>query len=348
MLRFIRANYVEITGIMAFAFFMYLISFGDLFLIDIPEWIRNHFSLTHEHLQNMSSIFFGVFIEGIPFILVGVLVSSLIHVFVKEEMIWRFIPNSPLLSIPMAACLGLILPICECGIVPVARRLIQKGVPHYVVFTFLLAAPIINPITITSTYIAFGDSWEMVGLRLFFAGIIAIMMGSCLGLFFSNRSILKEEDVGKNQQHDCSCENHCDHSHSHLKQGRISHALYHSIFEFIDMSKYFILGGLIAAAFQTWIGITAIKEIASDGWIGILLMMGLAFGLSICSSADAFIASSFRTALSTAPLLAFLIYGPMMDIKNVLMLSGSFRWSVVSFLFVGTTSLTFILTWLFL
>ncbi|SFI63915.1 permease [Thermoflavimicrobium dichotomicum] len=344
MIRWIRHYYIEITGIFVFAVFMYLLSFGDTFFSSTSDWLRNNISVSNESLYNLSTIFFGIFIEGLPFILLGVFVSSLIHVFVKEETVWRWLPKSPLLSIPLAACLGLVLPICECGIVPVARRLIEKGFPSHVAFTFLLAAPVVNPVTIVSTYMAFGDSWYMVWLRLSLAVGIAIIMGVLFLLFFSDKNILKGE---RDQIHDCT--EHCHHDdHDHADEGRLVHALYHSIFEFIDMSKYFILGGIIAASFQTFIGISAIKEVASDGVLGILLMMGLAFGLSICSSADAFVAASFRTALSTAPMMAFLVYGPMMDLKNLLMMSGSFRWSVTLFLFGGTTCLTLVSVWLFL
>jgi uncharacterized protein len=114
------------------------------------------------------------------------------------------------------------------------------------------------------------------------------------------------------------------------------------------MGKYFILGAFLAASFQTFVGFSAIKSIGTNEWIAILLLMGIAFGLSICSSSDAFIAASFRNAIGTAPLFAFLIYGPIMDLKNLLMMMGSFRASVIWFFWGGTTILTILSVILFL
>jgi uncharacterized membrane protein YraQ (UPF0718 family) len=355
----LRTYYIEITSIVVFFVFIYLLIFGNSYFYAFSGWLKENAIFSNPDLQNISTIFLGIFIEGLPFILIGVFLSSLIHIFVKEEMIWRLVPKNPWISIPMSAFLGLLLPICECGIVPVARRLIEKGYPFYAAFTFLLAAPIVNPITIVSTYIAFGDQWDMVWLRLGLAIVIAVLMGFLLYLFFSKKDVLKQKKETDHQHvesnhdnqhdhHECNSPN-CNHHHHHEKeQGRLSHALYHAVFEFIDMSKYFVLGALIAAGFQTFVGISAIKEVAGEGWMGILLMMGLAFGLSVCSSADAFIAASFRSALSNGPIMSFLVYGPMMDIKNVLMLAGNFRRSVILFLFTGTTLLTALTIWLFL
>ncbi len=354
MNRRLRTFYIEISSIVFLFVFIYLLLFGNSFFYMFSDWLKANALFSNPHLQNISTIFLGIFIEGLPFILIGVFLSSLIHIFVKEEMIWRLVPKNPWLSIPMSAFLGLLLPICECGIVPVARRLIEKGYPFYAAFTFLLAAPIVNPITIVSTYIAFGDQWDMVWLRLGLAVVIAVLMGFLLYLFFTKKDVLKrrKETTHSHVESDSSsCDCHspsCNHHHHEKRDGRFAHGLYHAVFEFIDMSKYFVLGALIAAAFQTFVGISAIKEVAGEGWMGILLMMGLAFGLSVCSSADAFIAASFRSALSNGPIMAFLVYGPMMDIKNVLMLAGNFRRPVILFLFTGTTLLTAVTIWLFL
>lgn len=356
MLRLIRSLYVEITGILVLCAFLYLLISGVSVLDMVTDWTRTWGTGLAPELQNMSTIFLSIFIEGLPFILMGVLISSLIHVYVNEEMIWRWVPKNPVLSIPMATFMGILLPICECGIVPVARRLVQKGLPSYVAFTFLLSAPIINPVTIASTYLAFGDSWEMVSLRLCMAAGIAAAMGFLFLLFFSKTNVIREQEkqVAEKEEHSDkhshshgqTCSDH-DHDHSHTG-GKLSHSLYHAIFEFIDMGKYFVAGALIAAFFQTFIGMSAIKNFTENEGVAIIVMMALAFGLSICSSADAFVAASFRTAMGTGPLLGFLVYGPMMDLKNLLMMVGSFRLSVVLFFVGGTTMLTLLSLFIFL
>ncbi|SEN47386.1 permease [Lihuaxuella thermophila] len=353
MIRFIRNFYVEITGILVLGAFLYLLTSGYGLLFSLSELIRSGSVDLGPKWQNMSTIFLSIFIEGLPFILFGVFLSCLIHVYVKEETIWRWTPKNPLLSIPMATCLGLLLPVCECGIVPVARRLVQKGLPPYVAFTFLLAVPIVNPITILSTYFAFGDSWDMVFARTLTGAGIAALMGFLFYLFFRRVPVLKEEKqtACTHEQGSCGHESHaeerhvhhpedrCDH-HAHAEGGKWMHALHHAVFEFINMGKYFVLGALIAAGFQTFVGLSAIKSFSEQEGLALLMMMGLAFCLSICSNADAFLAASFRSAMGTVPLLGFLIYGPMMDLKNLLMMLGSFRLPVILFFFGGTTILT--------
>ncbi|TCS95679.1 permease [Hazenella coriacea] len=363
MIRLIRNYYVEFIMVLILISFFYLLMNGFSLFTEIADWTRGWSEGVSPKLLNLSTIFLSIFIEGLPFILMGVFISSIIHVFVKEEMIWRWLPQHSLVSVPLAAILGLILPICECGIVPVARRLIQKGLPSYVAFTFLLAAPIINPVTIVSTYVAFGDSWDMVTTRLLLAAGIAVVMGWLFQLVFKSRDVLKKEK--EHTTCDSGCEGHTDaihtdhshqHDHSHgdscdgdhQGKGKWNHTIYHAVFEFFDMGKYFVMGALIAASFQTLIGLNVIKSFGEQEWLAVLIMMALAFGLSICSSADAFVAASFRSSLGTAPMAAFLVYGPMMDLKNVLMMLGSFRKSVVLFFFLGTTVLTVLSVFLFI
>ncbi|PTM57618.1 permease [Desmospora activa] len=353
MLKWLREYYVEITGLLVLLGFLYLIMFGidTIAQLSWPDaWSLPEMPLK---VQTVATIFLSIFIEGIPFILIGVLVSSLIHIYVNEEMVWRWVPKNPLLSIPFASCLGLLLPVCECGVVPVSKRLIQKGLPPYIAFTFLLAAPVINPVTIVSTYIAFGNAWDMTLARLLLAAFVAWVMG-VLFFWFFKRDVLKPEvskvhtdqcdhDHDHNHDHNHDHDHHHDcHDHSGIKKDRFGHALYHSVFEFMDMGKYFVMGALIAASFQTFVGMGAIRDFAENEWLAILLMMGLAFGMSLCSSADAFVAASFRTAMGPAPLLAFMVYGPMLDLKNVLMMSGTFKRSVMLFFIVASTLLTLV------
>jgi uncharacterized membrane protein YraQ (UPF0718 family) len=385
----IRSFYVEITGILILSAFFFLLTYGAHTLSSLLEWTRDWNKGLAPEIHSLSTIFISIFIEGLPFILLGVFVSSFVHVFVNEEMIYRWTPKNPLLAVPLATCFGLFLPICECGIVPVVRRLIQKGLPSYVAFTFLLAVPIVNPVTIVATYLAFGDQWNMVLARTLMGAGIAAAMGWIFYFFFRNVPVLKEQAdqtdiISKNHfpgnqtrkqplhsKHEkdipsqvfsfqnkgfslkvhnhnnkphhhplshsgCSCDDH-----HHGQEGRLMHTLTHAVFEFIDMGKYFVVGALIAACFQTFIGLSAVKNfVAGQAGIALLLMMGLAFGLSVCSSADAFIAASFRTAMGTMPTLGFLVYGPIMDLKNLLMMFGSFRRSIILVFFGGTTLLT--------
>jgi uncharacterized membrane protein YraQ (UPF0718 family) len=346
MLRLLKNFYVEILLVFLFMTLVVFFSSDSFLQFDWDvSWLSSFVS--YGKLQNLATIFLSIFLEGLPFILIGVLVSSLIHEFVNENTLWKLTPKNPFLSIPMATLFGLILPICECGIVPIARRLIEKKLPVYTAFTFLLAAPIVNPVTIISTYIAFGDDWGITLTRLSLGAGIAVVMGFLFFLFFRNKNVLRDHShtCASDEKDDDCCSDHREHPAKHDApkwKDKLNHALYHSIFEFMNMTKYFILGAFLASVFQTFVGFAAMKSMASHEWIAIIVMMGLAFGLSICSSSDAFIAASFRNAMGTAPLFAFLVYGPMMDLKNVLMMAGSFRASVIWFFWGGTTLLTIV------
>lgn len=350
--RIFKKVYPEFTTILVLGVALYFVVSGVPYLVSLTEITRGWSENLSSHLRNFTTVFLSLFIEGLPFILFGTLLSSFVHVYVQKEGLWRFLPKQPLLAIPFAACFGFILPICECGIVPVVRRLVQKGLPSCIAFTFLLAAPIVNPITIASTYMAFGDSWEMVWLRTGLGTAIAMVMGGLFYLFFGDKPVLIEETVAK-QEASC-CDGSHQHGeivkakHTHEKESRMMHALSHSVFEFIDMGKFFCLGALIAAGFQTFVGVAVIKEFAEVEGIAVLLMMALAFCLSICSSADAFLAASFRSILGQGALMSFLVYGPMVDMKNVLMMAGGFKRSVVLFFVGGTTLITLLMIMIFL
>lgn len=350
MIRFVRNYSIEIIGILAMILLIYFVLSGQTYLGDLLSWTREMNWVQNNTIQNITLIFMSIFIEGLTFILIGALVSSIISTFVKQEMIWKVVPRNPILSIPLAACMGIILPLCECGIVPMAKRLMQKGLPPYVAVTFLLSVPVVNPITIFSTYIAFGYQWKVVILRLLFVLGISMAIGFLTFLLFRNKPVsffLKEpqplQKITSPDEHDHGHHHEHPHSHSHTHHGgKWSHTLLHTIFEFLDTVKYFVFGALIAATFQTFVGVEGLQTLAKENEvIVVLVIMALAFGLSICSSADAFLAASFRTVLGPAPLLAFMVYGPMMDIKNVSMMVAQFKKPLWLLMICGTTFLTF-------
>ena len=116
-------------------------------------------------INNFTITFVSIFLEAIPFVMIGVIISSIIQMFVSEELLARIIPKNKLVGILIASLMGIIFPVCECAIIPVARRLIKKGLPLYLGITFMLAVPIVNPVTLLSTYYAFAQKPEFVVLR---------------------------------------------------------------------------------------------------------------------------------------------------------------------------------------
>ncbi|MGM0876291.1 MAG: permease [Bacillota bacterium] len=271
--------------------------------------------LTQSFLQ-LNSIFISILIEAIPFILIGVFISGFIQMFVTEEMISKIIPENRFLAVLYATILGALFPACECGIVPIVRRLIQKGVPLHAGIAFMLTGPVINPIVLFSTYVAFGNKWDVMIYRGVLALIVAFLVGILLSYQYKDNQLL-DRIKGKG------------HHHSHdIKQSffkKLAGTLRHAVDEFFSVGKYLIIGAFIAAAMQTFIKTSTLLAIGQNELSSSLVMMGLAFVLSLCSEADAFIASSFTSTFSISSLIAFLVYGPMVDIKNTLMMLAVFK-----------------------
>jgi uncharacterized protein len=294
------------------------------------------FTLPQSFLQ-MNTIFISILIEALPFVTLGVLVSGIIQIFLTEEMITKIMPKNRVLAILFASFLGIFFPSCECGIVPIVRRLVSKGVPISAGVAFMLTAPIINPVVLFATYIAFGSNIKMMLLRAGGALVVSITVGLILAYFYKSNPLREEE--GKIHHH------HTNEKTSLLK--KIWHTLEHAVEEFFSMGKYLVIGSLIAAAVQTYIKTSTLVSIGQGQASSSAVMMALAFILSLCSEADAFIASSFRTTFSTGSLIAFLVFGPMIDIKNVMMMFATFKKKLVFMIISSVAIVVFIYSLLF-
>lgn len=293
------------------------------------------FSFIPNSVLQMSTIFLSIVIEALPFILLGCLISGALQVFLTPERVKRWLPDNRFLSILTGSVLGFFFLSCECGIVPIVHQFVKKGVPVHTAFAFMLTAPIINPIVIFSTFIAFGNSWEMAGWRMVGSFVVALIIGIWLA-YFQKESVLKtkiQQTIDHNHHHN----HHHDHihgtnKHEEVKIGRIKqlsqqtgHVLTHSIDEFFDTGRYLIVGGLIAASMQTYLPTRVMLTLGSTKLLAIIIMLLLAFTMSLCSEADAFIGSSLLSLFGTAPVVAFLVFGPMVDIKNLLMMKRYFN-----------------------
>jgi uncharacterized membrane protein YraQ (UPF0718 family) len=282
-----------------------------------------------ELFLQMNTIFISILIEALPFILLGVLISGIIQIFVTEEMMARIIPKNKIFAVFSAAFIGAIFPACESGIVPITRRLMAKGVPLYAAIPFMLTGPVINPIVLFSTYIAFGNNWDMVLYRGGIALLVALIVGGLLSIQFKDSQL--KNDVA-------------DHVHRKSFKGKFIGMLKHSIDELFSVGKFLILGAFVAALIQTTVKTSTLLDIGQGPLSSNLVMMGLAYVLSLCSEADAFVAASFRSTFSTGSLVAFLVFGPMLDIKNTLMLLGTFKAKFVLYLMGYITILVAIIT----
>lgn len=283
-----------------------------------PEAIKTPF-------QTFVTIFLGILVEALPFLLAGSIVSGIIEVYVDRGIFDRFLPRRPIPAAFVGALMGFAFPVCECGVVPVTRRLYQKGLPLSVGIAFLLAAPVVNPVVIVSTYVAFGWGPILIG-RLLFSILIAFAVG-CLFSFAKPEELLLPQTADQ-AQHNHHEHNHNDHDHNeveHTHKRSIWQAIAIGGEDFLDMARYLIIGSMLAAGMQTVVPQSALLALGSGPVISVVVLMILAFILSICSTVDAFIALSFVSSFTTGSILSFLVFGPMVDIKSSLMFLGVFR-----------------------
>lgn len=334
---FARSFGADLFGVLLLGAFLFLFFNFDLFKGD-NAWVQ-----LPDSWVNVNTIFLSIVIEALPFILLGVFVSALIQVYVKEDTIQRYLPQNAYAALFPAAVLGAIFPICECAIIPVVRRLIKKGMPLHVGVVFLVAAPILNPVVFASTFYAFRTEPTVLWSRMGLAFILAIIIGAILYLLFKNSHQLRESIRSKESSH--------THHHTHEQSGqpgqkltifqRVKQVMYHTTDEFFDMGKYLIIGAFIAGVVQTFLDRQLLLAIGSNEWSSTAVMMAFAYVLSLCSEADAFVAASFGGMFTVGSLVAFLVYGPMLDLKNTIMLFAYFKVRFVIAFMVTVTVVVF-------
>ncbi len=293
-----------------------------------------------QRLQTFVTIFLGIFIEAAPFLLIGSVVSGLIAVFVDQSILDRYLPRRALPAAMAGAALGMIFPVCECGVVPVTRRLYEKGLPMSIGVAFLLAAPVINPVVMISTYAAFGWGAVLWG-RIAFSFLVAALVGLLFHIAKPGKILLPRI----HQAHSACC-----HGTGQPEQTRKTHwltntqqALTTAGDDFLDMARYLIIGSLLAATMQTLVPQSMLLAIGQGAVTSVLAMQALAFVLSVCSTVDAFLALAFSGLFTTGSILTFLIFGPMVDIKSALMFLGVFQRRIVIYLILLPLFLTMLI-----
>lgn len=311
--------------------------FGDLFTSEGGRL------LLLQRFQTFVTIFLGIFIEAAPFLLLGSIVSGLIAVFVDQSILDRYLPRRALPAALSGAALGLLFPVCECGVVPVTRRLYEKGLPMSIGVAFLLAAPVVNPIVMLSTYAAFGWGPVLWG-RIGFSFAVAAVIGAIFHVARPHEILLP----AINQAHTHACTHH----HPQVAPNghglrRLQQALTTAGDDFLDMARYLIIGSLLAATMQTLIPQNLLLTIGQGAVSSVLAMQALAFVLSVCSTVDAFLALAFSGIFTTGSIITFLTFGPMVDIKSALMFLGVFQRRIVFYLIVLPLLLTLLIgvTW---
>ena len=277
-------------------------------------------------LSVFATRFLGIFVEAVPFLLLGSITSGLIEIFIKSDDIMRFLPRNRLGAAIGGAFLGLVFPVCECGVVPVARRLFKKGSPISLGVAFLLAAPFMNPIVFASTYIAFGFGPVFIG-RIIVTILVAVIVGFVIGSFAQRRAVLKPISLGGG--HDEG--GHCDHEPPSTR-AKLMGALGIAGDEFFEMGRFLIFGSILAALMQTLVPQESLLALGTGPVLSVVFMQILAYVLSVCSTVDSFLALAFVNTFTTGAIVSFLSFGPMVDIKSTLMFTGVFRRRIVLYL----------------
>lgn len=296
-------------------------------------------------------------LEGAPYILLGAIISGMIDSYLPSKAMDRLLPRNQYAAIFVAGLMGGIFPVCECAIVPVIRRLVAKGLPVSCAMTYMLSAPIINPLVALSTYSAFQvaptdpnqmQPWMMMWSRLLFGYIIAVVIGLIM-VRVSATKILRASVL--KLVNDTKAANLAPQKPQPTGPDdgrRLIQAFRTAQKDFIDVGMYFVIGIIIASIFKTQIVLrqdiqTGLVSVSENQFIAPAILMVLAFILSLCSTTDAFVIAA-DAIFSKSAKLAFLVFGPMMDMKLIFLYSTVLQRRVVVYLAIGIALLTWLLT----
>ena len=287
--------------------------------------------------KNVGIIFTSIFFESLPFLLLGSLISSIIETYVSNETIAKIIPKNKILGSIVGVFLGFFLPACDCAVIPISKRLLKKKVPINVAISFMLASPIINPVVLLSTYNAFyRTNPDIFWYRLLLGIIIALLIGIIMGILFGKKEVIinqVEED-----EH-CHCEGHCDchHNHHSFKNDFLS-ICKHTAIDLFEVVKYLMFGALIASLVQVLLPRNILIIFNNNQVLSIITLMLFAYLISLCSTSDSFVGKSLLSTFSKTSIIAYLLLGPMIDIKNTIVLVGnykkSFVWTLIFLIFL--------------
>lgn len=327
-------------------------------------------------IKDISVLFISIILEALPFLLLGSLISAIIQEYISDDFFKKVIPKNPILGSIVGVVLGFFIPACDCAVIPIALRLKKKKVPLNVCISFMLSSPIINPVAILSVVYAFKSTMPEIAIwRLVGGVIVSIVVGVIMSIMYK-----RDEDIfygnaviddgcvhcGHNHRHEmhnseCHCDDeHGEHSHNgnhechchgedegkHKKKftRRMLNVIDHTKGDFLDVIKYMIFGSLITATLQILMAKFNITLGANNSILQMIVMMAFAYIVSLCSTADSFIAKTFIYEMSKSSILAYLIFGPMIDIKNTLYLAEKCKKSFVTKFIIVLSLVTFVVS----
>ncbi|WP_368499030.1 permease [Herbiconiux sp. A18JL235] len=274
-----------------------------------------------DRLRDFVTLSTSVVIESLPFVFLGILISIVVRFWVPDRVMHRIMPRNPALRRVTISLLGVLLPVCECGNVPLARGFMMKGFSVPEAMTFLLAAPILNPVTIVTTYQAFGwDDGILLGRIL---GGFAI--ANLVGWLFSRHP---QPELLLTPAFDAACRVADGHDHDHEATGRQRSRLRRGVVAFAEetstMLPALIVGSAIAGAIQVGVSRDVLTVLGGNPIWSVLALMILAFVIAICSNVDAFFILAFGSTFLPGGIVAFLVFGAMVDVKMITLMRTTF------------------------
>jgi hypothetical protein len=288
-----------------------VVAIAALFAID--AWAPQLFpSRLPSRAQDGFTLALSVLIESMPFIILGVLLSVLVQVWVPPGLIERWMPRRAWARRAVLSLLGMLLPVCECGNVPLARGLLIRGFSVPETLTFLIAAPIVNPIVILTTHQAFGWDGGILVARLLGGYAIANLIGWIYSRHPDPHALLTARFRAE-----------CAHD-EHLDGSRTRRSLELFVRELRAVMPALVLGSAIAGAVQVLVPRDVLVAIGSNPVLSIFAMIALGLTVAICSNVDAFFALSFASTFTPGSIVAFLLVGPLVDIKMLALMRTTF------------------------
>lgn len=264
-------------------------------------------------IKDVSIIFISIFFESLPFLILGSLISAIIETFISNDTIAKLIPKNKILGSLVGVFLGFFIPACDCAVIPVSKRLVKKKVPLNVSISFMMASPIINPVVLLSTYYAFYKSNPKIFyLRLVLGIGVSLIIGIIVGLIFKDKEIILE--------------NHACHSHHHHnKDNKFLKIMNHTLEDLFDVLKFLMIGAFIASLFQALLPKSLFLLFNKNEILSVLVLMLFAYLVSLCSTSDSFVGKTLLSTFSESSIIAYLLLGPMIDIKNTIVLMGNYN-----------------------
>ena len=275
-----------------------------------------------DRAQDTVTLALSVIIESAPFVFLGILLSTVVQVWLPHGFLTRFLPRQPLLRRASISLLGMFFPVCECGNVPLARGFMVGGFTVPESITFLLAAPILNPITIITTHQAFGFDNGILVTRIVAGFVIANVIGWLYSRHPDPDSLLTPDFAASCARPEQNGHDH-DHPHPH-GDGRMQKSVDLFARETAVIMPALFVGSLLAALTQVFVPRSVLLALGSNPVWSVLAMMALAFIVAVCSNVDAFFVLSFGSTFMPGGIASFLTFGAMIDVKMLALMRTTF------------------------